>query len=68
MTRVFGDPVEVRVTGGRPAGFAWRGRRYAVRRVLEHWVTTRDWGGRRAGLPHRRQGTRRSGTPSRPSG
>ncbi|MFC5183149.1 DUF6504 family protein [Actinomadura harenae] len=43
MAHVFGDPVEVRVTDGRPDRFAWRGRRYAVRRVLEHWVTTRDW-------------------------
>ncbi|MFF5260464.1 DUF6504 family protein [Actinomadura viridis] len=43
MTRVFGDPVDVRVTGGRPDRFVWKGRLYTVRRVLEHWVTTRDW-------------------------
>jgi Family of unknown function (DUF6504) len=43
MTRVFGDPVEVWVTDGRPVRFVWRGRLYSVRRVLEHWVTTRDW-------------------------
>lgn len=44
MTRVFGDPVDVRLgDDGRPLRFVWRGRLYAVRRVLEHWVTTRDW-------------------------
>lgn len=43
MTRVFGDPVEVWLSDGRPVRFVWRGRLYAVRRVLEHWVTTRDW-------------------------
>ncbi|MQY06408.1 DUF6504 family protein [Actinomadura macrotermitis] len=43
MTRVFGDPVDVWVRDGRPVRFDWRGRPYTVRRVLEHWVTTRDW-------------------------
>lgn len=43
MTRVFGDPVEVWVSDGRPVRFVWRDRLYAVRRVLEHWVATRDW-------------------------
>lgn len=43
MTRVFGDPVEVWVTDGRPVRFVWRGRLYTVRKVLEHWVATRDW-------------------------
>lgn len=43
MSRVYGDPIEVWVTGGRPSRFVWRGRLYTVLRVLEHWVTTRDW-------------------------
>ncbi|QXJ21071.1 nucleotidyltransferase [Actinomadura graeca] len=43
MTRVFGDPVDVWVSDGRPVRFVWRGRLHTVRRVLEHWVTTRDW-------------------------
>ena len=43
MTRVFGDPVDVWTSDGRPVRFVWRGRLYRVRRVLEHWVTTRDW-------------------------
>lgn len=44
MGRVFGDPVEVFTTDdGRPIRFVWRERLYSVRRVLEHWVTTRDW-------------------------
>ncbi|WP_067832112.1 DUF6504 family protein [Actinomadura kijaniata] len=44
MTRVFGDPIEVATAAdGRPRGFVWRGHEYTVRRVLEHWVTTRDW-------------------------
>ncbi|WP_067477835.1 DUF6504 family protein [Actinomadura hibisca] len=43
MTRVFGDPVQVWSAQGRPVRFAWRGRLYTVRRVLEHWVATRDW-------------------------
>ncbi|MCW2886063.1 MAG: hypothetical protein QOE54_3510 [Streptosporangiaceae bacterium] len=44
MSRVFGDPVDVFTTDdGRPIRFVWRDRLYTVRRVLEHWVTTRDW-------------------------
>ncbi|REE95739.1 DUF6504 family protein [Thermomonospora umbrina] len=43
MARFFGEPIEVTVTGGRPVKFVWRGRVHRVRRVLEHWVTTRDW-------------------------
>jgi Family of unknown function (DUF6504) len=43
MARVFGDPIEVMVACGRPAGFVWRGRPHRVLRVLEHWVMTRDW-------------------------
>lgn len=43
MSRLYGDPVEVWTTDGRPSRFVWRGRLYTVLRVLEHWVATRDW-------------------------
>jgi hypothetical protein len=45
MNRVYGEPVEVhtREDGHRPARFVWRGRSYAVRSVLEHWVVNREW-------------------------
>ena len=45
MNRVYGEPVDVhtREDGHRPARFVWRGRSYAVRSVLEHWVVNREW-------------------------
>lgn len=44
MSRVYGEPIEVFVNDeGRPVRFVWRGRLYTVRRVIEHWVTTREW-------------------------
>src|SRR5215469_16476471 len=45
MSRVYGEPVEVqtREDGHRPAQFVWRGRRYAVVSVAEHWVRNREW-------------------------
>ncbi|MEO5875624.1 MAG: DUF6504 family protein [Streptosporangiaceae bacterium] len=44
MSRVYGDPVEVWTDrDGRPARFVWRERLHVVRRVLEHWVASRDW-------------------------
>jgi hypothetical protein len=43
VSRVYGEPVEVWTSGGRPARFVWHGRLYTVLRVLEHWVATRDW-------------------------
>src|SRR5215467_956677 len=45
MGRVYGEPTEVqtREDGHRPARFVWRGRLYAVRSVLEHWVVNREW-------------------------
>ena len=44
MNRVYGEPVEVHTReDGRPARFVWRGRSYAVRSVLEHWVVNREW-------------------------
>ena len=47
MTRVVGEPVEVRVQarcpGAEPVQFLWRGRLYLVRSVLAHWVEARAW-------------------------
>lgn len=45
MNRVYGEPVEVRTRedGHRPSRFAWRGRSYTVRSVLDHWVVNREW-------------------------
>lgn len=44
MSRVYGDPIEVRVnSGGRPTGFVWRRRHYTVSSVTEHWIVNRDW-------------------------
>lgn len=45
MSRAYGDPVEVWTADGRPARFAWQGRLFTVLRLLEHWVTTREWSG-----------------------
>jgi hypothetical protein len=43
MTRRYDDPVEVRRRDADPAEFLWRGRFYAVREVLAHWVETGAW-------------------------
>lgn len=44
MGRVYGERAGVRAgDDGRPTVFWWRGRRYAVVAVLEHWVVNRDW-------------------------
>ena len=44
MGRVYGEPVEVQTNAdGRPVRFAWRGRRYTVGLIIEHWVVNRDW-------------------------
>lgn len=44
MGRMYGEPVAVQTRDdGRPARFAWRGRRYAVRSIAEHWVVNREW-------------------------
>ena len=48
MTRRYDDPVEVRRRDEDPAEFLWRGRFYAVREVLAHWVETGAWWQRRA--------------------
>ena len=43
MTRRYDDPVDVRRRDEDPAEFLWRGRHYAVREVLAHWVETGAW-------------------------
>ena len=43
VTRRYDDPVEVRRRDEDPAEFLWRGRFYAVREVLAHWVETGAW-------------------------
>ncbi|HEX4831571.1 MAG TPA: DUF6504 family protein [Trebonia sp.] len=44
MSRVYGEPVEVQARAdGRPTRFAWRGRLYTVRAIVEHWVVNREW-------------------------
>lgn len=43
VSRAYGDPVEVWVVDGRPSRFVWHDRLYTVHRVLDTWVTTRDW-------------------------
>lgn len=71
MSRAYGEPVEVWLTDGRPARFVWRGRLYTVRRVLEHWVATRDWWRERhpeAGAAGGREFWRVEATPEREIG
>lgn len=41
MGRGFGVPIDVWTRAGRPVRFAWRGRIYLVRHVLDHWVALR---------------------------
>ena len=44
MGRLYGEPLEVHTSeDGRPARFTWRGRRYTVRSIMEHWVINREW-------------------------
>ena len=44
MSKVYGEPVEVQARAdGRPVRFVWRSRLYAVRAILEHWVSNREW-------------------------
>jgi hypothetical protein len=43
MTRRYDDQVDVRRRDEDPAAFLWRGRHYAVREVLAHWVETGAW-------------------------
>ncbi|MFC4561301.1 DUF6504 family protein [Nocardiopsis mangrovi] len=44
MGRIFGVQITVAEQDGRPVRFTWQGRIYAVRRIIDHWVTLRaDW-------------------------
>lgn len=52
MTRRYDDAVQVRRRDEDPVEFLWRGRFYAVREVLAHWVETGAWWqGSSAGSP-----------------
>jgi hypothetical protein len=54
MGRVYGEPVEVKTReDGRPVRFAWRGKRYTVIAVQEHWLVNRDWWRESAPVPAR---------------
>jgi hypothetical protein len=54
MGRVYGEPIEVRTADdGRPTGFTWRKRRYAVSAVQEYWMINRDWWREAAPVPAR---------------
>ncbi len=37
------EEIEVVSRGGRPVSFRWRGRRYAIRTILETWKDTGRW-------------------------
>ena len=55
MGRVYGEPVNVQARkDGRPTRFVWRGRLYAVRSVMEHWVVNQEWW-RETGQPQKAQ-------------
>lgn len=56
MSRIYGEPVDVRMRDGRPVRFVWRGQVYVVRRVLEHWVTRER---KKEGAPEEGVGERR---------
>ncbi len=44
MTKRYREPLEaVKLAGGRPAAFRWRGRSYRVLQVLGHWREDPGW-------------------------
>ena len=43
LARRYDEPVEVERHDDRPTAFVRRGRRYAVRSVLDHWWETAAW-------------------------
>ena len=51
MSRRYDDRVDVRRRDEDPAEVLWRGRHYAVREVLAHWVETGAWWRPRAAGP-----------------
>jgi error-prone DNA polymerase len=40
---VYGERVEVWTRDGRPVRFSWRDRPYAVLKVLDYWLASREW-------------------------
>jgi len=40
---MLAEEIEVELKGGRPRSFRWRGRRYAIRTILERWKDTGRW-------------------------
>jgi error-prone DNA polymerase len=43
VSRLYGERVEVWTRQGQPVRFAWRDRFYAVLRVLDYWLASREW-------------------------
>jgi Family of unknown function (DUF6504) len=43
VSRMYSEPIGAWDQDGRPLTFVWRGRRYTVLGVLEHWVVSREW-------------------------
>lgn len=42
MSRMVGAEIEVWMRDRRPVAFAWRGRTYSVRWIVDHWVALCD--------------------------
>ncbi|WP_019630224.1 DUF6504 family protein [Actinomadura atramentaria] len=66
MTRVYADRIEVEAADGVPAAFGRPGAgpdgRFAVLRVLEHWIVAPEWWRMEAAEPGRAD----AGTPDGP--
>jgi error-prone DNA polymerase len=43
VSRLYGERVEVWTRQGQPVRFAWRNRFYAVWRILDYWLASREW-------------------------
>ncbi|HEY2575890.1 MAG TPA: DUF6504 family protein [Streptosporangiaceae bacterium] len=68
MSRMYGEPIEVRDEDGQPVRFVWRGRLYTVLGVLEQWVISREWWQRNdpdAEVPPEREFWRVEASPGR---
>lgn len=71
MSRIYAEPIEVWLADGQPTRFAWRGRIYLVRELLECWTTTREWWkqpGAELGKPGERKFWRVEASPGGPAG
>lgn len=64
---MVGSEVEVWIRDGRPVGFAWQGRTYSVRWIVDHWVVLCDTWCTEAEtvLPHREHWRLHAGSHSR---